>query len=142
MNARAWLRPLLLIALTVAAAGCAGGDRVGLAGRITLDGQPVEYGAILFIPTEGTLSPTAGSEVVDGEYEVSRDKGPKIGVFRVEIRSQRKSGRKVQAPPPARPGELMEEWVEAIPAAYNRESKLRVELQPKNNELNFDLHSK
>jgi hypothetical protein len=130
------------LALTLAPGCSPDGGRVGVSGNITLDGQPLESGSILLVPIEGTMSPSAGSDIADGEYEVPRAKGPKPGTFRVEIRSQRKSGRKVQAPPPAAKGVLAEEWIEVVPAAYNRESKLRIELKTGNNPRNFDLQSK
>jgi hypothetical protein len=130
------------LALLVAPGCSSDGGRVGLSGTITLDGEPLPSGSILFVPIEGTMSPSAGSDIVDGDYEVARARGPKTGVFRVEIRSQRKSGRKVQAPPPAAKGVLAEEWIEAVPASYNRESTLRIELEPGNHPLNFDLKSK
>jgi hypothetical protein len=127
----------------ISAPGCSpDGRRVAVSGTITLDGEPLESGSILFVPIEGTMSPSAGSDIVEGDYDVARARGPKAGIFRVEIRSQRKSGRKVQAPPPAAKGVLAEEWIEAVPARYNRESTLRIELQSGDNPLNFDLKSK
>lgn len=137
-----WIPGGLLLVL-FGAMGCGPNDgRVAVSGQVTLDGKPIESGAILLVPVEGTMSPSAGSDIIDGDFDVSRAKGPKAGVFRVEIRSQRKSGRMVQAPPPAPPGVLAEEWIEAVPPAYNRESTLRVELQAGNNPLNFDLKSR
>ena len=113
-----------------------------VSGNITLDGKPVEEGAITFVPIEGTQSPSAGSDILDGGYDVPREKGPKVGVYRVEIRAQRKTGKKIAAGSPAPPGTMVDETVEAIPPAYNRESKLRAELKAGSNPLDFDLHSK
>jgi hypothetical protein len=121
---------------------CARDDRVAVSGKVTLDGQPVETGSISFVPIEGTQSPTAGAEIIDGEYEIPQAGGPKLGVFRVEIRSQRKTGKKIPAGSPAQPGTMVDETVEAIPRQYNKQSKLRAELKPGSNPLDYELTSK
>jgi hypothetical protein len=115
---------------------------VAVSGKVTLDGEPVETGSISFVPIEGTQSPTAGAEIIDGEYEIPSAGGPKLGVFRVEIRSQRKTGKKIQAGSPAPPGTMVDETVEAIPRQYNKQSKLRAELKPGANPLDYELTSK
>lgn len=134
---------LALLGAMAVAIGCSpDNDRVSVSGNVTLDGTAVESGSITFTPIEGTQSPSAGSDLVDGNYEVSRPQGPKPGIYRVEVRSQRKTGKKIPAGSPAPPGTMVDEMVEAIPAAYNRDSKLRAELKAGENRVNFDLKSK
>jgi len=122
--------------------GCGpGGDRAGVSGKITLDGQPLPSGSIAFEPIEGTQSPSAGAEIRDGSYAIDRDKGPTSGKFRVKINSQRKTGKKIAAGSPAPPGTLVDETVEAVPARYNKQSQLRAELKAGSNPVHFELTS-
>ena len=127
--------------LLLVAGGCSG-QRGGVAGKVTLDGAALETGSISFLPIEGTESPTAGAVITNGAYEIPRDKGPMPGIFRVEIRAQRKTGNKIPAGSPAPPGTLVDETVEAIPARYNKESTLRAEVKAGANPLNFELSTK
>ncbi|MDB5306121.1 MAG: hypothetical protein JWO38_323 [Gemmataceae bacterium] len=133
----------LATGLLVAAGGCGngGGGRAAVRGKVTLDGQPVEAGLISFVPAEGTKGPSAGAAVSQGEYEVQGDNLPVPGAYRVEIKAQKKTGKKVPVGSPAPPGTMAEETVEAIPARYNTRSTLREELKPGSNVLNFDLTS-
>jgi hypothetical protein len=135
-------KPLLALLALALCLGCAREDRVAISGKVTLDGQPVEAGSISFVPIDGTQSPTAGAEIVDGDYEVAAAQGPRAGAFRVEIRSQRKTGRKIPVGSPAPPGTMADETVEAIPKQYNKQSKLRADLKQGNNPLDFTLTSK
>ncbi len=63
------------------------------------------------------------------------------GKYRVIIRSQRKTGKKIAAGSPAPPGTLVDETVEAVPDRYNKQSQLRAEVKVGNNPLNFELTS-
>lgn len=144
----AWKSPMAVnqtIAVTLSVlllAGCAGGgpdDRGEVRGTVRLDGQPVEKGSIVFQPTGGNSGPTSGATIQDGTYHVPAKKGPAVGANRIEIRAQRKTGRKVPARPPMTGEE--DEIVEAIPARYNEESTLVEEIKPGENVIDFDLDS-
>ena len=57
---------LTLLALT----GCGGDSKMAtVSGAVTLDGNPVETGAITFVPANGN-APTAGGQIKDGRYSV------------------------------------------------------------------------
>ncbi len=62
--------------------------------------------------------------------------------FRVEIRAQRKTGNKIAAGSPAPPGTMIDETEEAIPARYNNESTLRVDVTTGRNSHEFKLATK
>ena len=115
---------------------------MAVTGTVKLDGQPLESGRLTLVPIEGTQSPSAGAEIIDGEFEIDANKGPRVGAFRVEIRSQRPTGKKIAAGSPAPPGTMVDEMVEAVPARFNKESKLRADLKAGNNPLTFELQSK
>lgn len=123
--------------------GCGGGaDRASVSGTVTLDQRPVEAGSISFVPIEGTQSPSAGAVITNGQYDIPRDKGPMVGVFRVEIHAPHKTGKKVPVGSPAPPGTLADEVIDAVPATYNTRSTLRCEVKAGSNTLNFDLARK
>jgi hypothetical protein len=105
-----------------------------------VDGQPLAKGSINSFPTEGTSGPTAGGEIVDGRYHIGRAKGATVGKNRVEIRANRKTGRK--APNPTAPGELTDEIVELLPPECNERSTLIREVRAASNTIDFDLRTK
>ncbi|MSU79769.1 MAG: hypothetical protein EXS16_16985 [Gemmataceae bacterium] len=117
-------------------------SRGAVSGIVTLDDVAIETGSISFIPVEGTNSPTSGAVIAMGKYEISREKGPIAGTFRVEIRAQRKTGNRIAAGSPAPPGTMIDETEDAIPARYNSESTLRVEITTGSNSHNFKLSTK
>lgn len=121
--------------------GCAERS-VSIAGRVTLDGKPLESGSITFIPLDGTHSADAGAVISQGGYEVRSPLGIAPGAFRVEIRSQRKTGKRILAGSPLPPGTMVDEVVEIVPEKYNTASTLRVELKAANNDVNYELTSK
>ena len=132
------------LAFLTLAGGCSSGpQRSSITGRVTLDGEPLEKGAIVFQPDKQTKSPSSGGDIVNGTYHVLQAKGPMAGVFRVEISALRKSGRKIPAGSPAPPGTLVDEYVDAIPAKYMGESStLTAEINAGNNVHDFALTSK
>lgn len=51
----------------------------------------------------------------------------------------RKTGRQIEAGPPAPPGKMADELERYIPASYNENSTLTREMSAGNNELHFHL---
>jgi hypothetical protein len=85
----------------MALAGCGHGtgmERASVGGEVTLDGVPVNEGSIRFIPVKGASGPTAGADILDGEYNIARAKGPSLGTHKVEVYVPRNTGRKIIAP--------------------------------------------
>ncbi len=121
--------------------GCGGSDvdRVGVSGTVTLDGQPLESGAILFLPKgEG---PSAGTQIENGRFSIARSDGPSPGEYRAEIRSFRDTGEMI--PDDDFPGQLTEVRQQIIPARYNESSELEVTFSADRGqeELPFELQS-
>ncbi len=137
------LRGMILIGWFGAAllSGCGGSDvgRVGVSGTVTLDGQPLESGAILFLPKGA--GPSAGTQIENGRFSIARGDGPSPGDYRVEIRSFRGTGRMV--PDDDLPGQMVEFREQIIPARYNDASDLEATLSAdrRREELTFDLQS-
>ena len=117
----------VIVLLTLPLAGCGSGGDQPLEGSVTLNGQPVESGAIQFYQTGDPPVVCAGAMIVKGWYEVPKDHGLKPGTYLVRITSPETVGDNTKGtfdnpfPSGAR---------EKIPAKYNTESKLTVEVRP------------
>ena len=130
---------LLLVGLAV---GCGGGsgDRPEtgpVAGKVTLDGQPLADATVTFSPDSGR--PSSGVTNANGEYELDYTvdvKGAKVGSHKVSISTFKAGdaegeGSESQAVP------------EKVPPQYNRETTLTFEVKPEGHtDANFDLQSK
>jgi hypothetical protein len=141
-NERKALAALLgLTLLLPTGCGLQGGHRVAVSGAVTLDGQPVEGGAIVFLPEgNGTNDrPKTGVTIEAGKYTIPAEKGPALGKYRVEIRWQKPTGKKI---PSDDPPNLMDETRQVIPDKYNSRSDLTCEVQPGKNTFDFALTSK
>jgi hypothetical protein len=128
-----------LIALCLSTLGCSG-DRAKVSGTVTLNGRPIEEGAITFIPVEGTQGPGSGAAIRDGQYHIPADKGVTVGKNRVELRAFINTGRKVKDPTAA-PGALTDERVPAFPPEYNDRSTLVRDVRRGSNTLDFDIRT-
>jgi len=122
----AWCLALTL--LLAAGCGTSGPARYPVSGTVTFNGQAVPQGQIVFMPSDGSAPPDAGS-IVGGKYSLRVSAGKK----RVEITADRETG-KVDPVMGAAPRESY------IPARYNSESTLNVEVTPAGpNQFPFDL---
>ena len=130
-----------LAALLAVAVGCGGPHRGAVTGEVTLDGQPIEGGQISFIPTDGTTGQPAWGKIEGGRYSIPAAEGPAVGTSRVEIRWNRKTGKKIPAVPPAPPDTMIELTAEAVPTRYNAQSELTAEVQQGKNTFDFKLQS-
>lgn len=127
---------VLLLGISIAlGCGHSGPERASVSGTIRVDGQPFEEGSINFIPVDG--GPTAGAAIEKGEYDIDRALGPIVGKNRIEVRGNRKSGRKM--PNPFNRSEMIDELVDAIPEEYNTKSTLIRDIKPGHNDFSFDL---
>ena len=84
------VRAVSLIALALAVSSSAGCGQNGLPrgavqGRVTIGGQPLARGRVLFLPASG---PTVTATVVNGEYQLPSHEGPIAGANRVEVEAE------------------------------------------------------
>jgi hypothetical protein len=126
------------------AAGCGSDDgpnRRAISGTVTLDGRPLEGGAILLEPLsfDSGTSTAVGATIRRGEFAISRDRGPIPGRYLVRIYAS--SG--VQAP--LREGQTEKTrrpMVECLPAVYNTRSELHAEVKARGpNRYRFELQA-
>jgi hypothetical protein len=133
---------LLLVFPLVVLAGCGYGSHAPVRGSVTLDGTPVDGGAIVFIP-QGDSGQSgqgnAGGEIVGGKYALEGAKAPPPGKYLVQIIWNKKTGRQV---PSNDPPNTIDETVQVIPAAYNANSTLTREIKAGQNTYDFELKSR
>jgi hypothetical protein len=121
----------LAIAL-VCSSGCSGDGlaRGPITGQVTIGGQPLASGRILFMPVAPNKGPTVSAPIVAGEYTLSRKDGPVAGQNRVEVEANLDLGFAIddEAAFAQRGGRPLPP--NPVPADFNRNSKLTVEVKP------------
>jgi hypothetical protein len=130
-----------LLLLTLALVGFAGCSGSSVQGTVTLDGTPVNGGAIRFVPTDkNSGAKGGGGQIVDGKYVLKGRDAPPAGSYKVEINWKKPTGKKV--PTPGDSEVQTDETAEAIPATYNTATTLKGDVTGGSTTLNFDLKSK
>jgi len=129
---------ILILAASAWIAGCAKGSSSSIHGKVTLDGEPVAAGDIVFLPVQSSSRKTAAA-IEQGTYALAPSDKLNPGSYRVEIRWSKATGRKVAS---ADPGMQTEETREAIPAKYNTDLMLKVDVGNGDREQDFVLTSK
>ncbi|VTS02021.1 hypothetical protein [Tuwongella immobilis] len=112
--------------------------RCELQGTLLLDEKPVEAGTVSLISTTAKDGPSYGGPIQNGKYRIYADTGLQPGTYRVEIRWSKPTGEKN---PDAGYGQSADIFAEAIPAKYNSESTLTVEIREGENIADFNLQS-
>jgi hypothetical protein len=126
----------LLLVLVVAWAGCAKpNEREAVAGDISLKGQPLDQGTIMFHPLDGQDS-YSGAQIDQGKYAIDKKQGLLPGKYKVQITS---GDPKNIAPPEELPGAPRPVFKERIPKAYSTESKQTIDVK-KGGPNKFDFH--
>lgn len=122
--------------LAAALVGCSSEKSGGtVKGTITLDGQPVFAGQILFVSVDQS-TPSAEAAITAGQFEALVPPGEK----RVEIRAPKVTGKKKMYDTPDSP--TVDTVAELLPAKYNVNSELTMTVDGTVQEQNFDLQSK
>ncbi len=110
-----------------------------VSGTVTLDGNKIGPGTIVFAPVNTGGKPATGSIERDGSYQLrtSRDAGLAAGSYRVavSVRKMPENVKRGERPPV---GKLL------IPEKYEDEHKsgLQYEVSPGRNTINIELVSK
>ena len=111
-------------------AGCGqSSNRAPVEAAVTLDGEPLDEGAVTLLPLPGTSSPSAGANISQGRFSIPVKGGPLPGEFRVEIVAMRPISNSI-------------DYEQYLPARYNKQSELTIEIKDDGpNEFTFDLTS-
>ena len=113
------LIPLTLFAtLTCGCGGSAGPATVAVQGLVSLNGDLIETGSILFEPKDGKGAPVS-AHIIQGSYSASVEPGAKI----VRIRAPKVVGQELVYPG-SEDSPMTDTIVELIPASFNRHSEL------------------
>jgi hypothetical protein len=126
----------------VAIIGCGSTDglnRQAISGSVTLDGQPISKGAILFEPATQESGTAVGAIIRQGAFAISRREGPVPGLYLVRVYS----GSNIQAPPTkGQTDHTPRPMVESFPPRYNTRTELRVRVIDRSaNRFPFNLTS-
>lgn len=123
MGMRAYLTLGALLVVSLAGCGSSGPATYEVSGSVSFDGEPVAKGEILFRAADGAQA-TAAGKIADGKYTLRTTPGRK----RVEIIATRT----ITAETPAASGEPAVRAQMFIPAQYNTQSTLSVEVKVEN----------
>lgn len=94
----------------------------GLNGTVSVAGEPVEQGEILFDPEPGQGLQSRSAPVVDGLFSVKKDKGLTFGGrYIIRVLGFRPTGEKYENEDQDMSAEILEQ---VIPIQYNSESKI------------------
>jgi hypothetical protein len=101
---------------------------VALHGEVTFEGRSIEKGKIDLLPIDNTPGASVVATIKDGKYDIPAKWGPlPNGSYLVQIVGFRKSNMvEPNRMPPGGPSMPIEE--NYIPAAYNRDSTLKVKI--------------
>lgn len=138
------LRLLCLVCVCFALAGCGQRDYTGpqrfpLTGKVTCDGEPIDFGSISFLPQGGDKQRVSGGVIENGTYTVPESRGANAGQYRVEIHWLKLTGKQYQDIASL---EMVDERKEALPPRYHEQSELTVEVSDKQTTFDFNLKSK
>lgn len=119
---------LLLAAAVVGLAGCGlGAAGTAVTGSVTLDGEPLESGRIVFEP-QGAGKMAIGT-IAQGTYQIAADQAPTPGTYLIRITAERPTGkntavvsRSLEDQAPA------EQYEQYLPAKYNSRSELTLQI--------------
>ncbi len=151
-SGRRRIRGLVLGLGGLIAAGCGGGDglpRRAVEGTVTYAGKPVEDGLIQFLPANASApGMVAGGAVIEqGKYAIEGEKGLVPGTYLVTISASpppSSPGTPLRTDNPTNPGEPpgpapAPPPADLIPAKYNTQSKLTVEIKADGEPVDFKL---
>ncbi|MDO5554200.1 MAG: hypothetical protein Q4G68_10610 [Planctomycetia bacterium] len=122
----------------VLATGCGkpGRHEIEVSGNVTLDGQPVEKGAVFFLPT-GAGGSDGGGNIVDGKYTALVTLGEKL----IRVRGSKYMGQ-VKNTDPAYSNETKASYkMITDPKLHEDGSTLKVEIKGRKMTLDLALES-
>jgi hypothetical protein len=126
---------LAIAAIALACTGCNERTMGTVSGTVTVDGAPAKTGSIAFFPTNGK-SRTTGAVITDGQYTAQVP----FGKSKVEIRVAKVVGQKKLYNTPNSPVQPLLE--EMLPAKYNDQTGLTVDVKPGENRQDYNLSTR
>jgi hypothetical protein len=134
-------RAVAVVGVSIGIVGCGDADgRLPIGGNVSWEGRPLEKGSIVFVPTSGHRGPKVGAQIIAGQYQIDRERGPTEGMYRVEVRSD--TGEHPHSPTDARPRAAPAKSQITISPEFNSESRLTVAISADQTQFNFELPTK
>jgi hypothetical protein len=130
----------LLICFCLLLSGCFASTPI-VEGTVTLDGTPIDGGGILLHPVNSSTGANVGRDITAGKFRFAGSSSPAVGKHRVVIHWVRKTGRMVPVPTNPNGPERIEEIDDTVPAKYNTQSTLEVEVKPGVNRFEWKLET-
>jgi hypothetical protein len=129
---------IVVFAIAVAGCGSSGPVRAPIRGKVTVAGQPLAAGRILFTPVAPNRGPATSAVIKAGEYAIPEGEGPVVGSNRVEVEADLNLGFAIddEAAFAKRGGKPLPP--NPIPPQFNRDSQLVVEVKS-GEENNYDV---
>ena len=75
----------VIVLSIVSGCGKQNSGRVPVQGTVTYRGEPVALGSIALRPMRETSGPAAGTDIIDGKFEIPRHAGPGTGSYAARI---------------------------------------------------------
>jgi hypothetical protein len=115
------------VAALLSIVGCSGApEQVGVSGKVTFDGTPVEDGQIEFEP-QGAGGRMAFAMISGGQYATAQERGIQPGKYLVRITASRPTGKAAEQDSFNRDATAVVNE-QFIPAKYNSASDLQIEI--------------
>lgn len=125
---------LLLALILSVGCGKSGIERAVVSGAVSYRTAPIEKGEIAFVPEN--QQPTTIARITQGEYRIVAKGGVPVGAHKVQIKAFRtESTPHVDLAVGDASGQF-------LPSRYNKESELRVTIEPGQEEITHDFHLK
>ena len=120
----------LVACWAISAIGCGNTDgKYPVSGEVTLAGQPLPSGAIIFESSDG--SNRGGTTITDGKYSLPADQGLMPGTYVVRVSAVQPSSGGASAGPPGPEAVAIERAnKDVVPDEFNSNSKLTHEVGP------------
>lgn len=135
-------RPIGWALAAILACGCGGDglERAAVAGKVTLDGKPLEKGTIQFMPRDGDSRGAAWGEIVAGSYAIPASDGPAPGSYDVAIAPHVEDEGAAPAEQPEVPGDPPAEAIDGPSVVYTPSTPLQADVSTGGpNNFDFEL---
>jgi hypothetical protein len=120
--------------------GCGEAEtRVAVTGKITVDGESLQRGAIIFKPNSKEVGPQAATTIENGSYHFDRENGPGLGGYDVLIYAEQPLDFNIDEPGEFFRRDELDVPANVIPAKYNTRTTLEIVTQANDNEFDFAL---
>lgn len=123
-----WLLATWVACVACFALGCGGSDgRYPVSGEVTLQGQPLASGAIIF---ESTSGGRGGATITDGKYSIPASQGLLPGAYTVRVSAVESSAAAPPGPPGPEAAAIERSNKDIVPDEFNSRSTLKHEVGP------------